>query len=528
MTSDPVYTVSGLTSLIRQSVEGAFPFVWVRGQVTNMARPTSGHVYFTLRDASASLAAVWFKGNHAAGDTFDPMTGEVYADGPRPSLAHSLKNGQEVLCAGRLSVYGPRGVYQLVVELGQDVGLGQLQADFERLKKKLSAAGFFAVERKRPLPAIPRRVAVITAPGGAAVYDFLRVAAQRGTGASIRLYPALVQGNMAASQIVAQLGRICAEGWADVVVLIRGGGSLEDLWAFNDETLATAIKNSPLPVLAGIGHEVDVTLADMTADVRAATPSHAAQLLWREKEEYHAALARVGQRLDSAFSQCLAVRQNRVAACAHAVAVHSPTRRLALWQDSLAQTEQRLFKGIRFYFKEQSGLVDTLCRAAPHPSVRLANKAGQVASADALLLRAMKNFLHNREGHLARAADGVDMVSHALARKTALTDRVTERLVYARERVFSALQLHLERASLSLEVFDPQKPLQRGYSLVYKQDGTLLRAANAVRQGELLSITLAEGMVAAIASEAVSTVRPEGKVATPVTTTTENDEDTVL
>ena len=458
MNDDPVYTVSGLTALIRQSVEGAFPFVWVRGQVANVTRPSSGHVYFSLRDVSASLAAVWFRGKHASGDTFDPMTGEVYADGPRPSLVHSLKNGQEVLCAGRLSVYGPRGVYQLVVELGQDVGLGQLQADFERLKKKLAEQGFFALERKRPLPAIPRKVAVVTAPGGAAIYDFLRVAAKRGTGSSIRLYPALVQGDMAASQIVAQLERICAEGWADVVVLIRGGGSLEDLWAFNNETLAMAIKNSTLPVLAGIGHEVDVTLADMTADMRAATPSHAAQLLWREREEYHTAITSMGQRLEAAFSQRLAACHNKVTACAHAVLAHSPARRLTLWQNNLAQAGNSL-------------------------------------------AQAVKSLMQHREGRLARAVGGVDIVPHLLARKATLADRAAERLVYAGERTFSALHLRLERTSLSLEVFDPQKPLQRGYSLVYKQDGTLLRATSTVRQGELLTITVADGSVAVTVSE---------------------------
>ena len=524
MAHDPVYTVSGLTALVRQSVEGAFPFVWVRGQVANLARPSSGHVYFTLRDASASLAAVWFRGKHAPGDTFDPMTGEVYADGPRPSLAQTLKDGQEVVCAGRLSVYAPRGVYQLMVELGQDVGQGRLQADFERLKIQLAGMGYFAPERKRPLPAIPRRVAVITAPGGAAIYDFLRVAALRGTGSTIRLYPTLVQGEMAASQIVARLERVYEEGWADVVVLIRGGGSLEDLWAFNNENLATAIKNSPLPVLAGIGHEVDVTLADMTADVRAATPSHAAQLLWREREEYRTALAGTCQRLEAVFSHRLGAFQNRVDSCAHAVAVHSPVRRLALWQDSLSQAEQRLSKGMRFYFKERFGMVASLLRAASRPPASLADKARQVAGAGKALGQAMEGLLQNRTGRLAGAMTGVDVVPHLLARKAALADRATEGLIHAGERAFSALQLHLERASLGLEVFDPQKPLQRGYSLVYKQDGLLLRAANEVRPGALLRITVSDGLVAATVSESLPGRGQGGEI----DTTIEDNEDESL
>ncbi|MDR2076292.1 MAG: exodeoxyribonuclease VII large subunit, partial [Desulfovibrio sp.] len=227
-----IYTVSALTEAVRNALEGTFPFVWVRGQVVNLARPQSGHLYFSLRDEESSLAAVWFKGQQKDNDRFDPLTGEVYEDGPRPGPAASLENGQELICAGRLRLYAPRGIYQLVVEMAQKTGLGRLHEEFERLRRHLAGLGYFAPERKRPLPENPARVAVITAPTSAALTDFLRIAQDRGTGACLHIHPSPVQGDAAPAGLIAALERVIAEGWAQVVVFLRGGGSLEDLWAF--------------------------------------------------------------------------------------------------------------------------------------------------------------------------------------------------------------------------------------------------------------------------------------------------------
>ena len=294
---DGILTVRALTEQLRRSLEGRFPFVWVRGEVSNLSRPGSGHIYFSLKDQDAQLQCVWFRGQQRQaeqGQAFDPLTGEVF-DTPRPSPLELLRNGLDLLCAGRISVYAPRGQYQLLVELVQPTGQGLLAQAFEERKRKLAEAGYFAQERKRPLPWNPQRVALITSPSGAAIHDFLELAQNRGCGAEIRLFPASVQGEEAAPEIIRALDEINAQGWAQVIVLIRGGGSLEDLWAFNEEAVAEAVFCSRLPVLAGIGHEVDVTLADLTADLRAATPSHAAQLLWPLRAELR-------QRLDEAFA----------------------------------------------------------------------------------------------------------------------------------------------------------------------------------------------------------------------------------
>ena len=273
---DNILSVRELTERLRQVVEQRFPYAWVRGEVTNLSRPSSGHVYFSLKEGDALLGCVWFAGRQKTHERFDPLTGEVWEGGPKPSLAHSLENGQEIVCAGRLSVYGPRGAYQMLVDLAQETGRGRWYLAFEELKRSLAAQGFFDQSRKRPIPDSPRRVALITAPTGAAVRDFIRIAADRGLGAGIRIYPTPVQGDDAPPRIVAALEEANRQGWAEVAVLIRGGGSIQDLWAFNDERVARAVFASRLPVLTGVGHEIDHSIADFVADKAAATPSHTA------------------------------------------------------------------------------------------------------------------------------------------------------------------------------------------------------------------------------------------------------------
>jgi exodeoxyribonuclease VII large subunit len=352
MPDEQVFSVSALTAAIKGRLETAFPFVWVRGQVVNLARPASGHIYFSLRDEESSIAAVWFKGRRQSEEHFDPLTGEVYDDGPRQSLAATLENGREIVCAGRIAVYGARGVYQLVVEIAQEAGLGRLYEEFERLRARLESLGYFAPERKRPLPPAPSRVAVITAPGGAAIHDFLRIAEGRGLGARIRIFPVPVQGEGAPPAILAALRRAWAESWAEVLVLIRGGGSMEDLWAFNNAGLAEAIFHSPVPILAGVGHEVNFTLADMTADVRAATPSHAAQLLWPAREELSRRWRALDSALERAEERVLQGAASRLHALLRDLELGSPLRRLETWHMSLI-SGIRLLDSARSYIIER-------------------------------------------------------------------------------------------------------------------------------------------------------------------------------
>ena len=309
-----ILTVRQLTAQIKDAVESGFPYVWVRGEVTNVSRPSSGHIYFSLKDENALLQAVWFKGSQKERETFDPLTGEVFEDGPRMSLAGTLRNGQQVICAGRLTVYAPRGGYQLVVELAQDSGEGQLHLALEALKRKLAEKGYFSLERKRPIPEHPHRVAVITAPSGAAIRDFLRLSGERGTGCEIRIHPVPVQGDDAPPRIAEALDDENRRGWADVLVLIRGGGSLQDLWAFNDERVARAIYDCETPIISAVGHEPDVTIADFVADARASTPSNAAEIAVPDRNDVRARLTALERGMTKTEESRLSALRERLTA----------------------------------------------------------------------------------------------------------------------------------------------------------------------------------------------------------------------
>lgn len=448
-----ILTVAELTRGIKSSLEKTYPFVWVKGQVTNLSRPGSGHLYFSLKDEEASMSVVWFKGSQRKGG-HDPLTGEVTVQGP---IARRLKDGMEVACAGRVTVYAPRGAYQLVAEAVQDMGLGRLHVQFEELKKRLGQAGYFVPERKRPLPRHPRRVAVITAPGGAALRDFLRLTEQRGLAADIRVHPVLVQGDKAAGQIAQTLDAVNKQGWAEVAVLIRGGGSLEDLWAFNEEAVAQAVFASRVPVLAGVGHEVDHTIADMTADLRAATPSHAAQLLWPERAALVQAVDEAELALHRAWRQGFGGLEDGLAALERRLRLVSPGARLDRDEVRRDELARRLARALK--------------RQATSKSERL----------DAL------------EARLRRAYG-----PEALAGKDQALSRLAERLTLATERRLAEAERRLDHASLRLHGLDPERPLSRGYGLIrVRRTGAFLRGPGDVTPGDPLDIQVKEGEVTA-------------------------------
>ena len=432
-----ILTVRELTRQIRTGLEARFPFVWVRGEVSNLARPSSGHLYFSLKDSEALLNCVWFKTAQRDREGFDPLTGEVFPEGPRPSLAHTLRDGEQILCAGRITVYAPRGGYQLLVDLAQPDGMGQLALTFEARKRKLAAQGYFAPERKRKLPPHPLNVAVITAPGGAAIRDFLRIAEERGYGARIGIYPVPVQGAAAAPAIAAALARVNAEEWAQVAVLIRGGGSLEDLWAFNEEIVADAVFTSAIPVLAGIGHEVDASMADMTADVRAATPSHAAQILWPLRSE----LARRVDELETLL-------QRAHARCFEAAAMRLQTLKQALRWLSPIKVLERKFEAAT---QAHTGMRRAMIRMLEHRELLLEHSG--------LRLRSQAGFM-----------------------------------LHAPERA-------LEQCAANLRALDPHAPLERGYALAYDDRGRLLRSVHDATKGDTLRLRLRDGTVDASINE---------------------------
>lgn len=262
---DRIISVTELTAAVKELLEEGIGSVSVRGEISNWRPAASGHIYFSLKDAEATIASAFFKGAAAKARHL------------------ALKDGVEVVCRGRISVYAPRGTYQIIVDSITPVGAGSLQEKFEALKKKLFAEGLFDADRKRPLPLLPQRIVVITSPTGAAIRDVLSVLKRRSGGVSVMIVPAVVQGECAPGELIQAIRTANEHKLGEVILLTRGGGSLEDLWCFNDEALARAIHASELPVVSAVGHEIDFTIADFVADLRAPTPSAAAEILVQEE-----------------------------------------------------------------------------------------------------------------------------------------------------------------------------------------------------------------------------------------------------
>jgi len=407
-----VLTVSALTARLRETLEERFPAVWVEGEISNFRFHGSGHAYFTLKDEAAQLRAVLFR-TRLRRIRFEPA------------------DGQHVLAFGSLDVYAQRGEYQMVVEMLEPRGLGALQLAFEQLKRRLAAEGLFDAGRKRPLPRFPRKIGIATSPSGAALRDILRVIGRRFAGLHIVVAPCRVQGEGAADEIVRALHDLNALGDVDVIIAGRGGGSLEDLWAFNEESVARAIAGSKAPVISAVGHEVDVTIADLAADVRAATPSQAAELVVREKQALLDALDSLRRRLDRAAARPL----------------HDLARRV----DDLA-TRLRL------------GAAVARRRAAHRVEVAAAR------------LRSASPFV--------RLATGRHRLERLHGRLDAATSR---RLEASRHRLGAALA--------RLESLSPLGVLSRGYSLARTRDGTIVRRAGQVRPGDVVDVLLHEGSV---------------------------------
>lgn len=343
-----VYSISGLNEQIKELLEHSFPLLWVEGEISNFSAPASGHWYLSLKDEQAQVRCAMFRGrNQLAG--FQP------------------KNGMQVLARVRVSLYAPRGEYQLIVEHLEESGEGALRRAFDLLKKKLQAEGLFDEALKKPLPASPCRIGVITSPTGAAIRDILHVLRRRYPLCEVLIYPVPVQGKEAAPAIVRALQLACERADCDVLILARGGGSLEDLWAFNEEIVARAIHACPIPVISGVGHEIDFTIADFIADLRAPTPSAAAELVSRNVAEWQQWLARVNATLAQAQFRRLTQFGHRQDFLFRRLSQLHPRRRLEQTMQRLDEMEQRLTRATRTHIEKKthalalmSGVLDRL------------------------------------------------------------------------------------------------------------------------------------------------------------------------
>lgn len=322
----PILTVSQLNRQVKSYLENELGFVMVQGEISNLSKPSSGHLYFTLKDVSAQIRCVFFKNRHTS------------------PIAYKLTDGQMVVACGKLSLYEARGDYQLIVEDLTDAGLGALYQRFEELKIKLAAQGLFDPARKKPIPAIPETIGIITSPSGAALQDMLKTLARRFPLARVLIYPSEVQGATAAKQLIKALEQANKEQRAQVLILARGGGSIEDLWAFNDEQLAYAIANSALPVVSGVGHETDFTIVDFVADLRAETPTAAASAVTPDCMDLLRRFEKLSQLLDSGIQRI--VQTNRVRVHHLIDKLISPEKTIAVNWQRLDYLERQLFSAV--------------------------------------------------------------------------------------------------------------------------------------------------------------------------------------
>lgn len=434
-----LYTVAELTQKINTLLEENFPFIWIKGEISNFKIPRSGHLYFTLKDTEAQINAVMFRGQAR-------------------SLRFQPEDGMDVTGLGRLSVYALRGAYQIIFEYLEPSGAGALQIAFEQLKQRLADEGLFSAEHKKHLPFLPQRLALITSPTGAAVQDMIRIAQRRFANLAIQIVPVSVQGPEAAAQIAAAIALLNERREADVAVLARGGGSLEDLQAFNTETVARAIYGSRIPIVSAVGHETDFTIADFVADLRAPTPSAAAELIVPVQDELQRRLEDLIRALKNQFFSNLD-RQRRFLELITQRLVH-PRRRLQdlrLRLDDLTQRiQQRISDQLRRCRERLNWRTDRLRVASPGPRIE-----------DARI------HLNRLDTHLAAGM----------------------------RRLHQQQKLRWQGVDAHLCALNPNAVLARGYSITRTlPQGVVVRAAASLHEGQPLEITVAKGRFTAVVS----------------------------
>ena len=428
-----IWRVADLVSAVRTVVERGYADVWVEGEISNFRPSESGHLYFTLKDGDAQLRIVMFRSQARL-------------------LRFRPESGMQVIARGRVTIYDARGELQLSAEFLEPVGAGALQLAFEQLKARLGEEGLFDPARRKPIPPLPRRIGIVTSPRGAALHDMLNVLARRHENVSILIYPAQVQGETAAAEVTAGLKYFNRAKDVDVIIIARGGGSIEDLATFNHEGLARAIAASTLPVISAVGHETDFTIADFVADLRAPTPSAAAELVIESKHRLAEHLAHLHQRLDRATRYCLLMARNHL----QELSQHGAFRRI---QDLMARRAQRL--------DELTFRLAADYRALLHEYARRL----EIAAAR------VRHFDFRRSLTVVRAA----------------LDAGTEAVLHAFRTRLSHERARTERLAAQLDALSPAKILERGFALVFDANGALVKDASQLAPGAQISARVARG-----------------------------------
>lgn len=430
-----IYTVSRLNNEVRLLLEESFLHVWVEGEISNFAAPNSGHWYFSLKDPAAQVRCAMFKGSQR-------------------QLGFIPKDGMHVLIRAKVSLYPNRGDYQLIADVMEERGEGKLRRAYELLKKKLEAAGLFADEHKKPLPLFPKQIGVVTSATGAAIRDILTVLKRRYPCAPIIIYPTLVQGATAAPTIVKAIQTANARKECDVLIVARGGGSLEDLWPFNEETVANAIYQSDIPIVSGVGHEVDFTIADHVADLRAATPSAAAEIITPDKSELLQVLTRQKQQI------------------------------IRLMQNKLTASKQHLH-WMQKHLSQQ------------HPKRRLAEKMQRVDFCELSLVQLQNKFLTKLQTRINDYAAKIQRLTpqHRIQQLQHQMGFYQQQFTAIMTAQLTRKQTMLANAAARLDALSPLATLQRGYAIATTKQGHVIRDANEVKQGDALNVRVMNGVI---------------------------------
>jgi exodeoxyribonuclease VII large subunit len=436
-----IYTVSRLNNEVRLLLEESYRQVWVEGEISNFAAPTSGHWYFSLKDPSAQVRCAMFRGTQR-------------------QLGFTPKDGMHVLIRARASLYPNRGEYQLIAEVMEERGEGKLRRAYELLKKKLEAAVLFDSAHKKPIPLFPKHIGIVTSATGAAIRDILTVLKRRYPCVPIIIYPTLVQGATAAGTIVKAIQTANQRKECDVLIVTRGGGSLEDLWPFNEEIVAHAIYQSEIPIVSGVGHEVDFTIADFVADLRAATPSAAAEMITPDRGELLQTLARQKQQI------------------------------LRLMQNKLSTSKQHL-QWMQKHLSQQ------------HPKRRLTEKMQRVDFCEITFIQLQTKLLNNLQNKVKTYEAKLHRLtpSHRIQQLQHQMGFYLQQLTALMSKQLLRKQTLLANAAGTLDALSPLATLQRGYAIATTKQGHVIRNANEVKPGDALNVRVMQGIIHCKAEE---------------------------
>lgn len=435
MSSKTIYSVSELNATVQQCLVSQFPVLWLEGEISNFSQPRSGHMYLQLKDDKAQIRAAMFTNKNRL-------------------LRFTPKNGMQIVARGRLSLYEPRGDYQFIVEQMEEAGDGALQRAFEALKQKLQTEGLFAKEKKLPIPALPKRIGIISSATTAALQDVIHVLGKRFPQCPLVIYPCTVQGDNADKTIIKAIEKAQHRQECDTLLLVRGGGSKEDLNAFNSEALARSIASCNIPIISGVGHEIDFTIADFVTDLRAPTPSAAAEYASPEKQSLETKLQQQSHSLFTTVAQIIKDYQQRHSNLSQRLSIQSPLQQLQNKTQKLDDTEQRLKQALQ---------------------IRLLNLEKQLQAQFTLL-----------KSHSPKST--ISALHAEFARQK-------QRLAAAQRRQYENAQSTLSQLIQLLNTVSPLATLNRGYSITQTENGNTIQSSDSINIGDKVSIRLAQGFL---------------------------------